>query len=191
MNRTFRRMWMAWEAVFRKLAHLETIGDDREYLFYVAKHRYIGKPFQVDGVDVRRFDPVIEIHMNNDLLAKVLNEEQSSMRLGVRLLNEAKQSLPALARHVSGPEFAREQVLYGATFIHRSVERFGWTSFPIRQQWISTYFTRYLQIVFKVVNPHAASILQTHAEDFVPRVVAISKAKLLARYAVREAADPQ
>lgn len=180
---TFRKLWMAWERLFRFAAHVQSLEDSEEHLFYVAKRRYMGHSFTVDGISVQTFDPVIELHMNNELLSQILSDETSMVRLAIRLISEAKRSLPALARHVSSSEYEREQVLYGTTFIHRSVERFGFSTFPFYWRWSEKLFTRYLQLVFRAVNPKAVDLLKTHSETFVPRVVAISKEKLVQLHA--------
>lgn len=178
-NQIFRKLWMWWEVTFRRLSRLETLGNDREYLFYVGRRRYIGKPFKVDGVQVRMFDPIIELHMNNEFLSKLLKEQPSMMRIGIRLVSESKRSFPALARHVNNSRFQRERVIYGTTFIHRSVEKFGISTFPIQQKWAAKLFTIYLQLVFRAVNPRSAALLRRNPEAFVPRIVAISKARLI------------
>ncbi|KPV45557.1 YkoP family protein [Alicyclobacillus ferrooxydans] len=181
---TYRKLWMAWERVFNVAAHVQNLSDDgEEYLFHVAKRRYMGHPFTVDGVEVHAFDPVIELHMNNELLAQILSQETSMVRVAVKLIAEAKRSFPALVKHVSSEEYEREQVLYGTTFIHRSVERFGFSTFPFYWRWSEIIFTRYLQLVFRAVNPRAADLLKNHADTFVPRVVAISKQKLVQLHA--------
>lgn len=190
-SQTFRNLWMWWEAVFRKAAGLQTLGDDRTYLFYVGKRRYLGKSFEVDGVPVHTFDPIIELHMNNEFLAELLHDQPSPMRMGIRLVTEAKRSFPALARHVNQPRYQRQRVIYGTTFINRSVEKFGISTFPIQQKWIEKLFTRYLQIVFVAVNPSAATLFRSSPETFVPRVVAISKAKLMQLHGHELAAGPR
>lgn len=174
---------MVWEGIFRKAAHVEALGTDREYLFFVAKRRYVGHTFEVDGIAVHTFDQVIEIHMNNEFLAKILSEEQSVMRVGVKLISEAKRSFPALARVIAGPRYAEEKVVFGTTFIHRSVEKFGLKTFPLKSKLMERIFTRYLQLVFRAVNPHASQIMLTHHDTFIPRVVAMSKEQLIRLHA--------
>lgn len=175
-------VWKAWEFLFRFFGHVRPLSKDEPYLFYVATRRYMGKPFVVDGITVRRFDTVVELHMNNALLVDTLRNQSSLVGLAVKLVQEAKRSLPVLAENLTAPQYEEAQVLYGITFIHRGIERFGFQSLPIHRVWLRKLATWHLTHVFKIVNPNAEKILLQHPGVFEPKMVAISKEQLLATY---------
>jgi hypothetical protein len=174
-----RGLWSAWEAVFHFLWKMKPIGSNGPYLFYVSKQRYLGYPFTVDGIQVNKYDAVIELHMNNDLILKILQEQRSAVGLAVKLLQEAKRSFPMLAQCVSSSEYDGINVLYGVTFINRAVERFGLHTFPIRRKMLAELSTWYLKKLLVMVNPEGTKLIEEHPDTFLPRVVAISRARLL------------
>lgn len=175
-------IWKAWEFLFRFFGHVRPLRKDEPYLFYVAKRRYLGKPFVVDGVMVKRFDLVVELHMNNSYLVNKLRRQTSLVGLAVQLVQEAKRSLPVLAESLSASKFDGIQVVYGITFIHRSVERFGFHTLPIQRRLWRNLATWHLTHVFRIVNPNADEILLHHPGVFEPKMVAISKQHLLSTY---------
>lgn len=183
-NGWIRAAWMKWEAVFHRLWHVEPLGEGK-YLFFVSVSRYYGHPFTVDGQRVSRFDRVLELHMNNDMLLEMLQEQKTSIGFAVKLLQETKRSFPVLAKFVAQPRFEEIRVLYGVTFINRSVERFGFYTFPIRSRGLSAITTWYLKKVFAVFNPHGKELMKSHPETFVPRLIAMSREKIIAEYLLK------
>jgi hypothetical protein len=178
-----RSLWMGWEAVFRFSCRVHPLNRDEQHLFLIARRRYLGKSFTVDGVTIRLFDPVIELHMNNKLLVQLLRH-QGLMGLAVRLVQETRRSMPILAETLNREKFHGVKALYGVTFIHRHVERFGFQTFPIQQKLTERLFTWYLRQVFRAINPNASQLLATHREAFVPRIVAMSKDRLVTQFRV-------
>jgi hypothetical protein len=176
-------IWQAWEHLFHFLMRVQPIRPGEAHLFLLSVRPYMGRPIEVDGITVKRFDPIIELHMNNDLLAQVLREADGLVGLAVRLLQIAKRDLPLLAERVAGEEFARAKVLMGTTFIHRSVERFGFHVMNVDNVVWRTIVKWHLRNVFRMVNPNAAEFFHTHADEFVPKLVAISKDKLICQFA--------
>jgi len=142
----------------------------------------MGKPFIVDGVEVKRFDRVLEIHMNNEMVLEILQQYDNMLASSVRLLKEARRSLPVMAEHVRTKAPASAQVLYGITFINRGIERLGFSVFPMGDGLFAKFTQRHLRKLFQTVNPHAGEFLAEHEDLYVPKLVAISKANLLSRY---------
>lgn len=175
-------LWSKWEIVFHRLWHVQPIAAGGPYMFFVSKQRYLGHPFTVDGVTVNKGDTVIELHMNNDMLIEILRDQKSAVGIAVRLLQEAKRSFPKLAEFVAEPGFDGIEVMYGVTFINRSVERFGFHTFPIRRKLLAGLTTWYLKRLFVAVNPRARQMIQEHPDTLVPRVVAISRARFLSSF---------
>lgn len=188
-NRLIRRVWLAWEKTFHVVGRLQAIRPGTQDLFFIAKRRYLGRSFTVDGVAVRPFDTVIELHMNNDLLSEVLRTESQLMGIAVRLIHEARRSLPALAETLKDARYVRVKALYGVTFINRGIERFGFHTFPVQSQWTKSVTRWHLKNVFRMVNPDSAQLLKTHPEAFEPMLVAASKEHFVALHANRRPAN--
>ncbi|MBX5436800.1 MAG: hypothetical protein IRZ33_06255, partial [Alicyclobacillaceae bacterium] len=182
-KRTFVQWaWLGWECLYRILWGVRPIQPRQPHLFFVAKHRYLGRPFEVDGVRVGWFDPVVELHMNNEVLLEALRTQRSIVGLAVKLLQEAKRSLPALAACLSQEPYRGIQVVYGITFIHRGVDRFGFQALPLRRPLLARFVQWYLQQIFRIVNPDADRLIRAHPDAFVPKLVAIRMDRLLRAY---------
>jgi len=182
------RLFQGWEKIFRFIARVHPIRENagKPDLFFIAKRTYLGRTFSADGVKVRPFQKVVELHMNNDLLKQVLKSEKSLVAVAVTLIREARQSLPHLAEVLSLPEYDDVEVLYGVTFIHRGIQKLGFHTAEIRNRLIRRISTWYLLHLFNMVNPDAKSVLERHHEGFYPKMVAMTKSELLARYAVKK-----
>ncbi|WP_407655207.1 YkoP family protein [Alicyclobacillus dauci] len=182
LSRISYPLWKSWDAIFRLVTQMKPLKRGESHLFFIKKRRYLGPPFSVDGVNVRPLDPVIELHMNNRLLAQVVRNQSSLVRTSIKLLKETKRSLPILADRIGSHAYQRTQVVYGITLIHRGVERFGFHVFPIDSKTVRTILTWYLHNIFRAFNPNANSILNKRPELFVPKVVVMSKKQLINSY---------
>ncbi|AEJ43921.1 YkoP family protein [Alicyclobacillus acidocaldarius] len=178
-NRAARAVFDAWEALFHRALHLEELEPGTEHLFFVARRRYLGRTFEVDGIVVRPGDPVVEMHMNNALIERALREDANIVRAIVRLLRQARVSLPALAKAVQHEKFEDAQVLYGITMIHRGIEHFGFHTYPLRNPFVRAVTSWHLTNILKMVNPDADHILQTHRDVLQPKLVVASKQKII------------
>jgi hypothetical protein len=179
-------VWRVWEFTFKVFAGVKPMSTHRD-LFLVADRRYLGRPFTIEGVQVRRFDRVLEIHINNDFVMEVLRNHHTIMASSVKLLKEARRSLPVLADYVQNETNDTVSVLYGVTFINRGIERLGFSTFPIRNRFFGELSRRHLRKLFQMVNPAADELLEQHAESYVPKVVAITKNTLLSLYGSQDA----
>lgn len=173
--------WRLSEFAFKVIAGVKPIGSEPN-LFLIAHRRYLGRPFTVDGVKVRRFDKVLEIHMNNELVLETLHQHDTLVATTVNLLKEARKSLPVLAQYAKTHSGDSVQVLYGITFINRGIERLGFSVLPIYNNFFREYTRQHLQGLFRKLNPNANQFLEEHEDLYVPMVVAISKQNLLQRY---------
>lgn len=182
-TRLVRAIWGTWENVFRAAGRVRPLKPGETYLFCIAKRRYFGRPFTVDGILVRRFEPIIELHMNNDLLLKELREQPNLVGLAVKLLQEMRRALPVLAERAASSEFEYTRVLLGITFVHRGVERFGFHALPLRHPVMRALASWHLRRVYQFVNPGADTLFETHASAFVPKLVVISKQRLMEQVA--------
>jgi hypothetical protein len=185
MNNLCKMIGMAWERFFHIAFHLEPIHPHENHLFFIAKRTYIGRRFTVGDEVIKPFDKVIELHMNNELLVQYLHEDPNLVSLAVRLVREARKSLPLLAQVVHQQRFAKARVIYGVTFIHRGISRLGFHTLPMRNGLLRRLTRWHLKNVLRLMNPDAARIMALHPGDFVPMLVAFPKDELIAKYGTR------
>lgn len=175
-------LWRAFEYMFAKLGRVREIDPAQEMIFKIAKRTYLGRKFEVQGVPVRRGDKVIELHVNNELVMNILQEEHSLVAASVKLLIHARNSLPALASYLTSEEFAGRDVLYGISFIHRGISRLGFETLPMHDTLFRRLTTWHLKRLYRVVNPEGTAAISARQTDFVPKIVAMSKQELFRRY---------
>jgi hypothetical protein len=184
-----RMVWRSCDSLFRVAARVKHLDEGESHLFCITQHRYLGRPFSVDGVEVRRFDPVIEIHMNNQRLNQVIHEEDAVVSLAARLIKETRRSLPALANCMASHKYQKVKILYGTTLIHRGVERFGFSTHPIQSPTIHRFLAWYLRNILRMSNPSAHALSKSHPDICNPKIVAISKQRLIQEYGGNRAAE--
>ncbi len=182
-------VWRSCDSLVRVATRIKPLERGESFLFCITKHRYLGRPFSVDGVCVQRFDPVIEIHLNNKLVAQVILEEHSVVGLAKRLIKEARRSLPALAHCVASPKYQKVKILYGTTLIHRGVKPFGFSTYDIHSPTIRRFLAWYLRNILRMANPNAYVLSKSHPDIFNPKIVAISKQRLIQEYGENRAVE--
>lgn len=178
-NSLKRRLLVTWEKIFHQTAHLQEIDPDQKHLFYIAKRRYFGRRFIVDGIEIRKFDKVVELHMNNDIIAEIVNQELEVVAIAIRILQEGRKSMPALARALTDPKYEGVKALYGVTLINRGLSRFGFTVYPLRGKFTVRVTKWHLKNVFELINPAAKRLFLQHPESFEPKLVAASLAHFI------------
>lgn len=181
-SKVARWLWQSWDTLFRRFWGIRPLCREQPHLLCIAQHRYYGPPFTVDGVKVHRFDRVIELHMDNRFLVQTLNEHKSLVGLGARLRKEMNRSLNAIAECISSPKYHSAKVLCSLTCIHRAMDRFGFTIFPVQNHFSRVTLTWYLRKLFSLTNPRGRSLVQIRPEVYVPKLVAISREQLLSKY---------
>jgi peptidoglycan-N-acetylglucosamine deacetylase len=116
------------EAWFERLYHVEPLDlAEPDIALRIAFQRYSGKAFTLaDGTAVQAGDRVIEMHMRNDLLAKLHDKYGDPGRVGLAyycLLRRAMQRMARLWRE--GPRLEGVVATYGVSIFPEHLERAG------------------------------------------------------------------
>lgn len=181
-RKAIRKLFDLWETLFHVALHLEDIEPGVEHLFYISKRMYFGRSFTVDGVTVRTFDPVIELHFNNDMVEGALRADPNVVRAMIQLLRQARQTMPVLAGAIQSPRYRKAKALYGITFIHRGIDRFGFHTLPLSNGVTKRITTWHLTNILRMLNPDADHILETHREVLEPKLVVASKEHIIEQF---------
>ena len=62
------------------------------------------------------------------------------------------------------------------------MSKLGFETIPLHSSMLERTTTWHLRNIFKIVNPQAEKMLASHPDAFVPKLVAISKDRLLQLY---------
>lgn len=166
--------WMGWERAFHVLFRVKEVAED--CLFFYRVVPYHGKTLTLsDGSKIAAKDPVVELHMDNKKLLKLMSEARSMMQLAVMLLREAKKSMPLLARKLAADEAVQPaKGLYGVSMINRGVEQFGFDVLPIPKGFFDTSTRLYLKLLLRVLNPSGKERLHDQRSKLTPSIMAMS-----------------
>ncbi|WP_003539996.1 polysaccharide deacetylase family protein [Desulfotomaculum nigrificans] len=181
VKRLLRRLWRVWEFGFEKLAGLKPVGGNNLFRLAVRKHR--GSVMQLpDGTLLKPGDQIGELHFNNDQLQKINTTARSIEQVGVKLLKEAKNSLPLLAKVVAqDPSYQGVKAFVGITMIYRGSTKLGFSVYDLSP------FTRpivawYQMWLLFLLHPGGLAHLRRQWDKLVPKKIIISRQELLARY---------
>ncbi len=180
------KLWRAWERVFRLALRISDVTDDlgRPTIFRTSARRYFGPRVQLPGGEVLLpGKKVCDLHINNDYLVGCLEGETSPGKIGVRLAGELRRSLPLLAAHVSRDPVLRDtDFLVGITLLHRGSVTAGFTPADIPSPMVRRLVSLYQRVVLNIYHPSAGARLYGKG-DLTPKIVVMSKAALLSKYA--------
>ncbi len=186
MNRCLFYAWKRWESFMHGLLHLEYVctRDDERTLFRIRKRRYYGKPVLLaDGQYLRRGEPIVELHLNNDLFTQVVQQAKSSVHLATTLIRMVRRSLPELSRYLlDHPRYHHIKAIYGITIIYRGADPFGFTVAPMPKRLWNRFLTFYLRLYLSVMHPEGRKRLIKQRDKLIPKRVMMSCTQLFAWY---------
>ena len=187
MSRTKRAVvmvWLQWERLFVKMFRIRPI-DEENPLIRLRIREYNGsRPIVLDdGERINKGDRIAELHLDNELLFKLGSNTRSTMQLMVVLIRRMEQLLPQINELLMNhPDFKDVKGLYGITIIHRGSKQFGFTVVDLPKGVFSFFTKLYLRLLLYVLHPQGSERLHTKSELLVPKIVAISRQKLMNQY---------
>jgi MFS family permease len=115
----FLRFWPVWERITQFFHPVRPIPHAPYNLLLMGWGRYRGRPITLpDGTTVRSGDRVLELHMNNRLLARIPG--------GLALVRQARGDLAALAAWTLEPGYPTDmRAIYGFSMLSRGAPRLG------------------------------------------------------------------
>lgn len=182
------RLWEKWEHFFAEMAHVERI--DAVNILRLGKTRYHGPELYDESGQMlaQSGDVVGEIHIDSIRLQGQTGDMQ---KLGIQALRMARESLPVLARHVAtSPDYRGIKVFSGFSLLHRGVKGLGFSVQDLPVTWALRWVGFLQKIVMSVYHPAGKTRLHGRLQG-EPKLVWISKAKLLERWLPPEEHSPE
>lgn len=188
--RGFLRFWPFWERVMLFLYPTRPIPNATANIFHVHVTRWHGRPITLpDGTHVAKGNRVVELHINN----RVVAETMTRLRSPRSLLHLMEDDLFALAAWSQVPDFPSEiRAVYGYTLLGRAAPRLGFSIRP-RPHTIVTRLDRFFMVgLLTLYNPHGLERLQQGTTyNSYPDEVWMSRRELRRRYSVTERRPPE
>lgn len=183
MNISLLNLWRVWDVIYYHTTRLQYI-DKKTNLF-----RIVWKPFWGDtlvtknGSVINKNDIVLKLHIHNFRLAEIIYKKRDTKALGILLLREVRNSMPGLARYVAHhPNSDQISGVVGTTFLHRGVEKLGFsTTNPIESK-VYQIKSMYLKWMLWFMHPDGKSRLGDQKDKLTIKRVYISKQELLDLY---------
>ncbi|OUM86456.1 MAG: hypothetical protein BAA01_06835 [Bacillus thermozeamaize] len=186
VNRFLFYTWKRWESFVHRLLNMEYVcmQDDERTLFRIRKRRYYGKPVCLaDGQWLRRGEPILELHFNNDIFTQVVQRARTSVQLAATLIRMLRRSLPELSRYLTEhQQYQHVKAIYGITMIYRGADPFGFTVVPMPRRWWNGFITFYLRLYLSILHPDGRKRLTQNRDKLIPKRVIMSCAQLLEWY---------
>jgi peptidoglycan/xylan/chitin deacetylase (PgdA/CDA1 family) len=183
-----RRLWGAIEKRIRWLAGIRDLEDGAS-IWRVALRRYRGKEWPMPGASMLRAgDRYLEMHINNDRLMSLLNENTSVERMAIIAMREVRNGLPAVSRLlISDKRFKDVKVILGITILHRGTERIGFTVYNMKPGPFRTVTGWYERLLLAFFHPGGFKNLRAYRTKLSPKYVVMTREELIRRYPPIEA----
>ncbi|BBH21432.1 hypothetical protein Back11_27770 [Paenibacillus baekrokdamisoli] len=182
MKRIVISCWMGWERIFHWLFRLQPGGLDS--IFHVRVVPYRGKPLKLlDGRTIEDKDDIIELHLDNKKLFKMMSESRSMMHVAIKLIREVERAMPKLAALVaSQKKFEHVRGLYGISMINRGAEQFGFSVLDLPPGLFDKMTRIYLKLLLQVMHPSGKQRVKEQGSRLSPRIIAMSMEEFWHRY---------
>jgi len=177
-------LWQHWEKIFGLAFGLKDVADIHgcPTIFRASVGRYLGPRVILPcGKTLSRGEKVFGLHLNNEYLLKILRGETRPETIGIKMVQELRRSLPALARHISRiPRCEDVDCLVAITMLHRGSHAMGFTPVEINCSIIKKIITLYQTILLNFYHPSAKRVYGKG--DLSPKIIVMSKWVLFSRY---------
>lgn len=91
LKKSVQRLWGLVERVIRRFAGIRDLGDGRSSIWRIALRRYRGKDWPMpDGSVLRAGENYVELHVNNDRLLSLIDENTSVERMAIIVMREVR-----------------------------------------------------------------------------------------------------
>ncbi|MCL6638327.1 MAG: polysaccharide deacetylase family protein [Firmicutes bacterium] len=183
LQKFLRRGWSRLERVIRAAGGIADLPGDKTSILRVALRTYRGKDWPLPGGFIlTRGDRYVELHLNNERLASMLDENTSTERMGLIALREARKSFPALVKMLREDRRYRDvKAVFAITLLHRALERLGFTSYGMRGI-LRPLAALYEKWLLGLYHPAGFESLKNYREKPEPRYVIMTVHELFSRY---------
>jgi hypothetical protein len=179
-----QKFGMAIDRRYLKKVGATSIPDSKLNLLLICFHPYEGEKSLtfVDGVAIDPGDPIVEIHLANQRITE-LGNEQSERSMEWRLLELLKAEFAALAKACSEGSISTEvKGFYGVNVLTAGAKRLGFTLVPIPKGWNRWWLGFWESFLRKIFYSFKTKKKATFQKTKDPYEVWITRQELVKRY---------
>ncbi|MBE3557375.1 MAG: hypothetical protein IMW91_09995 [Firmicutes bacterium] len=158
--RLVERLWNLWEALFAKLYHVTPVPGSEGYR--LSTTRYHGpEVYDENGrLVLQNGTPVIEVHVNNAGLRRIVDRYPSPKEGVFRILRQMRHEMHYVSFAIAtDPRFDGYEVLYGRTLLSVAAPRLGWHVHTLPETQAKR-FGWYDHLLMAVYHPQGRSYAQ-------------------------------
>ncbi|GAA0387290.1 YkoP family protein [Paenibacillus motobuensis] len=184
-NKMLQSLWMAWEAVFERITPLRSVYQSKFGICKIVVRAHRGSSIRFeDGTYVHAGDQVCEIHLDNREVLQ-LSRAVGADRAAIVTARRLREALKDIGRAVdTDPKLAKAKALTGITLLHRGIiHGLGFELHPLETKWMERISTVYLRLLLRMLNPEGAKRLKQQRSKLIPKMLMMSRASLVNRYA--------
>ncbi|MCL6634470.1 MAG: polysaccharide deacetylase family protein [Peptococcaceae bacterium] len=187
LKKCAQKLWGLIEPAIRRLAGIRDLGEGGQSIWRVALRRYRGRDWPMpDGSVLRPGDFYLELHLNNERLLSLIDENTSVERMALIAMREVRNGLPAVAGLLNSHErFRKVKALFGITLLHRGCSRLGFTAYDMKPGLFATLAGWYERWLLALFHPGGARSLKAYREKLSPKYVVMTRQELMRRYPPR------
>lgn len=181
-------LWNILDMIYYSFTRLNYI-DKGKNIFRVAFKKYHGEELLTpDGRSLKKGDRFAQLHLHNVQLAKLLRQTHpNQFAWAITLKKQILSSLPGLVAFFEEHPQAKDiEVILGTTFLHKHIERLGFSVAPINNRWLRWLKTLRIQSIFLFCHPHGLTELINRKNLLIPKRIYISLDQLYQLYGAKE-----
>ncbi|MHB8985659.1 MAG: polysaccharide deacetylase family protein [Eubacteriales bacterium] len=179
----FKKAWGLLEPFIRRVSGIKEVQEMGNSIFRLALRTYRGKDWQLPGeVMLVKGNRYLELHLNNERLASLLETNTSTERMALIALREVKSGLPPLAGLLrDDPRYRDIKAVLAITLLHRGCERLGFSTYEIKGI-LRPFTSMYESWLLGLYHPGGFKQLKKYRGGIEPKYVVMTRQELLSRY---------
>lgn len=179
-----QQLWSVIDRLVRLLSGIRDFGDGGSSIWRIALRRYHGKDWPIPGGSVlKRGELFLELHLNNDRLLSLINENTLLERATIIAMREVRSGLPVVADFLNSSEkYGKVNIILGITLLHRGLGRIGFKTLDMKPGFFQAVTGLYERWLLAVFHPDGFKGLKSYRFKLTPKYVVMTRQELIRLY---------
>lgn len=182
LRKLLQRLWSHADKLVHRLSGITDMPGSK--IWRIALRRYRGREWTMrDGSVLKPGEHYLELHVNNDRLLALTDENASVERATLIARREVLDGLPPLAEYLDREKkLENVSVVMGITILHRGLGRIGFAVADMKPGLSKTLTGWYERWLLGVFHPGGFKKQKSYREKLTPKYVIITRQELMKRF---------
>ncbi|MDD2554648.1 MAG: polysaccharide deacetylase family protein [Desulfotomaculaceae bacterium] len=178
LRKLFQQLWLPVDKLARRLSGITDLPDSKIWRIALRRHR--GREWAMhDSSVLKPGELYLELHVNNDRLMELIDENTSVERASIIAMREVLNGLPPLVEYLnSEKKLENVDIVMGITLLHRGLGRIGFTVADMKPGLFKAFTGWYERWLLGVFHPGGFKKLKTYREKLTPKYVIMTRQEL-------------